>query len=84
MKTMELKVARIGNSRGVSLPAESLRRYHMVGVVIMEEKREGILLRPARRVAEKLSWENTAREMEASCEDWSDWDAVGADGLYGE
>ena len=50
----------------------------------MEEKSEGILLRPARPVVEKLSWENTACEMEASREDWSDWDAVGSDGLYGE
>ena len=78
---MQLKVTRIGNSRGVRLPAASLRRYRMAGVVIMEEKTEGILLRPTGPVVEKLSWEDTAREMEACREDWGDWAAVDADGL---
>ena len=31
--------------------------------------------------AQKLSWENTYREMAACDEDWSDWDAVINDGL---
>jgi len=30
---------------------------------------------------EKLSWEDTAREMAASHEDWSAWDTATADGL---
>jgi len=78
---MELKIAQIGNSRGVRLPAKSLRRYRIGGVVIMEEKSEGILLRPAGPVQEKLSWEDTARAMAAGGEDWTAWDAVAADGL---
>ena len=81
MKSVELKITRIGNSRGVRLPAESLRRYRMGGVVIMEEKIEGILLRPVGSAAEKLSWEETAREMAANREDWDDWNAVAGDGL---
>ena len=78
---MELKVARIGNSRGVRLPATTLRRYHIDASVIMEERNDGILLRPARPTMEKLSWEDTAREMAASGEDWSEWDVMLADGL---
>lgn len=83
MKTTELKVTRIGNSRGVRLPAASLRRYRVGAAVIMEERSDGILLRPTVPAQEKLSWEDTAREMEAVAEDWSAWDAVSADGLAG-
>src|SRR5450759_3981357 len=81
MKTTELKITRIGNSRAVRLPAASLRRYRIGAAVIMEERGDGILLRAPGAVVEKLSWEDTAREMAASAEDWSAWDAVNADGL---
>ncbi len=78
---MRLKVARIGNSRGVRLPAASLRRYHIGEAVVMEERSDGILLRPEGRAVEKLSWEETARAMAAADEDWSAWDTVSADGI---
>jgi len=81
MKTLELKVARIGNSRGVRLPAATLRRYHIGAVVLMEENDDGIVLRSRERESPKLSWEDTAREMQAGAEDWSEWDDVAADGL---
>jgi mRNA interferase MazF len=81
MKTRELKVARIGNSRGVRLPASSLKRYSIGSALIMEERAEGILLRSAGQAVEKLSWEDTAREMAAECEDWSEWSGMDADGL---
>ena len=29
----------------------------------------------------KLTWEETAREMATSTEDWSDWEAATGDGL---
>ena len=81
MRTRELKVARIGNSRGVRLPASSLKRYSVGSVMIMEERADGILLRPAGPAVEKLTWEDTAREMAAANEDWSEWDVVDGDGL---
>jgi antitoxin MazE len=81
MKTVELKVTRIGNSRGVRLPAALLRRYRIGAIVTLEERSEGILLRPTGPAVEKLSWEDTAREMAAGGEDWSTWDAVSSDGL---
>jgi len=81
MATMKLKVSRIGNSRGVRLPAASLRRYRIGETVLMEERSEGILLRPTGPVVEKLSWEDTAREMAASRADWGAWDTAAADGL---
>ncbi len=81
MAIVELKVARIGNSRGVRLPAASLRRYRIGTTVLMEERSDGILLRPAGPVVEKLSWDETALAMAASREDWSAWDVAAADGL---
>lgn len=83
MAIVKLKVARIGNSRGVRLPVASLRRYQIGDAVLMEERSDGILLRPASSNVAKLSWEETAREMAASGEDWSGWDATTGDGLEG-
>jgi len=81
MKTNKLKIARIGNSKGVRLPAEVLRRYRFGSAVIMEEKAEGILLRPSGRYIEKLSWAETAAEMAEAGESWSEWEVVSEDGL---
>jgi antitoxin component of MazEF toxin-antitoxin module len=81
MKRVELKVARIGNSRGVRIPAATLERYRIGDSVVMEERSEGILLRPRHTSGPKLSWEDTAAAMSAESEDWSDWDAALADGL---
>lgn len=81
MAVVKLKVARIGNSRGVRLPAASLRRYRIGDAVVMEERSDGILLRPVGPAVEKLSWEDTARAMAESGEDWSSWEAAAHDGL---
>ena len=78
---MKLKVVRIGNSRGVRLPPASLRRYRIGDSVMMEARAEGLLLRPVGPAVTTLSWADTAREMAASGEDWSDWDGAIADGL---
>ena len=63
------------------MPASSLKRYSVGSVMIMEERAEGILLRSAGPAVEKLTWEDTAREMATMDEDWSEWDGTGADGL---
>jgi antitoxin component of MazEF toxin-antitoxin module len=81
MKPIEIKVARIGNSRGVRLPAGTLERYHIGQTLIMEERLEGILLRPVGHGIEKLSWEETARQMAIEPEDWTEWDKTDSDGL---
>ncbi|HEY3352849.1 MAG TPA: AbrB/MazE/SpoVT family DNA-binding domain-containing protein [Polyangia bacterium] len=81
MRTRELKVTRIGNSRGVRLPAEVLRRYRIGAVVLMEEHAQGLLLRATGAAAPQLSWEETARQMAAAGEDWSAWDDATADGM---
>jgi antitoxin component of MazEF toxin-antitoxin module len=65
MKPVELKVTRIGNSRGVRLPGPTLERYRIGATVVMEERSDGILLRPPGSAGPKLSWEETAREIAA-------------------
>ena len=60
----ELTVTRIGNSRGIRLPARILKRYGIGDSVLMEELSEGILLRAvAGRRVPLLSMEETARAM---------------------
>ncbi|MDD8027443.1 MAG: type II toxin-antitoxin system PemK/MazF family toxin [Acidobacteriota bacterium] len=81
MKSVEVKIAKIGNSRGIRLPAEVLKRYRMDAFVLMEETADGIVLRPSGPAVKKLSWEETAAEMAAEREDWSDWESVVGDGL---
>ena len=82
MKPIELKIARIGNSKGVRVPAATLRRYGIGTSVVMEERIDGIMLRPSGLTVAKLSWEDTAREIALSAEDWSEWDATTPDGLH--
>ena len=38
MANRELKITRIGNSRGIRLPAETLRRYGIGDAIVMEER----------------------------------------------
>jgi antitoxin MazE len=83
MKSVVLKVSRIGNSRGIRLPAKMLRKYRITDTVIAEVKSDEIVLRAGRAGAPKLSWEETAKAMAAAGEDWSDWDAVAGDGSLG-
>lgn len=80
MNKVTLKVARIGNSRGVRIPAETLDRLGIGDSVTMEEQADGILLRPTKSGPTKLSWARTAAEMAHANEDWSDWDSLD-DGL---
>lgn len=81
MSEITLKVARIGNSRGVRIPAVVLERLGIGDSVIMEERSDGVLLKPIKSGPVKLSWHQTAASMALHAEDWSDWDSTLADGL---
>ena len=81
MGTAILKLSRIGNSRGIRLPAAMLRKYNIKDVVVAEERAHEIALRPQRRMQQKLSWAETAKAMAEAGEDWSEWDATLSDGL---
>jgi antitoxin MazE len=83
MPTQTLKVVRIGNSRGVRLPAPLLDQYRIGDAVIVERTEAGILLRPLKDG--RLSWAETFkamhRERETGGDDFSDLAAASADGL---
>jgi antitoxin MazE len=81
VSTTTLKISRIGNSRGIRLPAAMLRKYHIKDTVVAEERPDEIALRPQRGLPPKLSWAETAKDMAAAREDWSDWDVTLSDGV---
>lgn len=81
MKTHEISLARIGNSRGIRLPAHLIRKHGFDSGLLIQDRGDAVILKSKTTPAKKLSWEETAREIVAAKEDWSDWDHTLADGL---
>jgi antitoxin MazE len=81
MSTAVLKISRIGNSRGIRLPAAMLKKYHIKDAVVAEKRPDEIALKPRRGAQHKLSWAETAKAMAQADEDWSEWDATLSDGI---
>jgi antitoxin component of MazEF toxin-antitoxin module len=78
---LPLKLARIGNSRGIRIPAGVIRRLGLDRAgVVAEVRPDGLFLKAARSA--KLSWSETARAMAAAGEDWRDLEKTSADGLH--
>lgn len=80
MKTFEISLAQIGNSRGIRLSADLIRKHGFERGLVLEDRGHEIALKP-KGGPKKLSWEATARAMAAAGEDWSEWDPTLADGL---
>ena len=84
---MKARLIKIGNSRGIRLPRSLLSLYRMGdgdGFAI-EQRPDGILLRPERLDSEKLSWEASYAEMAAEAaeaDEWAAWDALSGDGVH--
>ena len=76
---VELKVVRIGNSRGVRLPKAVLERYEIKDALVLEAREEGLLLRG--KNDKRMTWEETYRDMARAKEDWSDLEGTAADGI---
>jgi antitoxin MazE len=76
---VEIKVSRIGNSRGIRLPASLLKRYQIEDAVLVEEGADSITLRP--KHSKKLSWKDTAAEMARESEARKDFEITVDDGL---
>ncbi len=82
---MKTKVIRIGNSRGVRIPAAVLQAYdiHEGDELELDRRREGILLSVVNRPS-VLSYEESYRQMAAEAAEhaeWSAWDTVAGDGV---
>lgn len=73
------KLARIGNSKGVRIPAPLVAKYHLEEGVTLEEHQGGLLIKSSSNKA-KLSWEETAKAMVTDDEDWTAWESM-KDGL---
>lgn len=69
--TIEARLVKIGNSRGIRLPKAIINRYGLGDTVILEELPNGILIHTDEQGM--LSWEETFKAMAQSDEDWSDW-----------
>lgn len=77
---MHATLISIGNSKGVRLPKRLIEKYHLHDTLELEEKNEGILIKTD-MPEDKLTFEETFREMAEEEEDWSDFDAVIGDGI---
>ena len=78
---MQSKLIEIGNSKGIRLPKRLIEKYHLNEKLTLEETNKGILIK-ADIPDNKLSWDETYREMEEENEDWSEFDIIAADGFY--
>ncbi len=79
IRRKKVKIVPIGNSQGIRLPKDVLRKYGFVDSLMLEETDDGILLR--KQEDKKLSWEETYKAMSEEQEDWSDFNVTVADGL---
>jgi antitoxin MazE len=73
-----VKLAQIGNSKGIRLSKGLLQRYQIHDSVEIETTPDSIILRPLRN--DKLDWASTYKEMAGAGEDWSEWDHVVSEG----
>ena len=74
-----VKLTKIGNSKGVRLNKQLLNRYKFGDFIEVDELPDGLLLKAPNY--QKLSWEETYKEMAESDEDWFAWDATIDDGM---
>ena len=80
--TLEIPLTRIGNSRGIRLPAPLIKKLGFDEGILLEDHGDRVVLKPtSRSKPTKLSWSETSREMACVAEDWSDWENTATDGL---
>jgi antitoxin MazE len=82
VRTRDVKLIPIGNSKGVRIPKELLQKYGLNQSLLLEETERGLLLR--KKEDGKLSWEDTYKAMAEEKEDWTDFDTTLLDGLDDE
>ena len=82
IRARDIKLVSIGNSKGIRIPKELLRKYGLDNSLLLEETDRGLLLR--KKEGSKLSWENTYKAMANEKEGWDDFDATLLDGLEDE
>jgi len=81
MKAARFTLGPMGNGQGLRLPDSVVKRYGFSKSVEVEERDEGLLLKPSAKTVRKLSWEETAKQMSAESEDWTEWHQSESDGI---
>lgn len=64
---MQSTLIKIGNSKGVRIPASLLKEYDFGDEVFLELQEEGILLKPAKKP--RKGWSSVFKKMHARKED---------------
>lgn len=82
LRTRDVKIVPIGNSKGVRIPKALLQKYGLKNSLLIEETDKGLLLR--NKEESKLSWEDTFKAMADEKEQWDDFDSTLLDGLEDE
>lgn len=77
---MQAKLIEIGNSKGLRIPKNLIIKYHLQEKLNLEEKADGILIK-SDVPKDKLSWDDTFKEMSKNKEDWQEWDVLIEDGI---
>ncbi len=79
IRTRDIKLVPIGNSRGIRIPKLLLQKYGFNQFLLLEETEKGLLLR--KKDDQRLSWEDTYKTMADEKENWNDFDITLLDGL---
>ena len=82
LRTRDVKLVPIGNSKGIRIPKALLDKYGMKDSLLLEETDGGLILR--NKEEGKLSWVDTYKSMAREKETWDDFDATLLDGLEDE
>jgi len=77
---MDIKLIQVGNSKGIRLPKKLISKYKLDTGISLVEKNDGILIKPKIK-DNKLSWEQTYKDMAEEKENWKDLDITSGDGL---
>jgi antitoxin MazE len=79
IRTRDIKLVPIGNSKGIRVPKELLQKYGFNDSLLLEETDKGLLLR--KKDDNKFSWKDTYKAMADERENWGDFDTTLLDGL---
>ena len=82
IRSRDVKLVPIGNSKGVRIPKALLQKYGLKNPLLIEETDKGLLLR--NKEESKLSWEDTYKSMANEKENWDDFNTTLLDGLEDE
>ena len=82
VRSRDIKLVPIGNSKGVRIPKALLQKYGLNNSLLLEETDRGLLL--LKKGDSKLSWKDTYKAMANEKEDWDDFDITLLDGLEDE